>query len=176
MGFSRPVLVLLDRSVDLSVMLHHPWTYQALATDMLQVRLNHITVENEDNGQSKKKTFDVDNTDAFWASNAGRIFPEAIAEVDTFTKEYKTDMENMNNRTGGDEATEALTAAIGLIPEMQERKRRLDLHTDVATKLLKIIKEREIHTFHKLEREILKRNTVDKKEIKTCLMEPGHGS
>ncbi|CAF4772981.1 unnamed protein product, partial [Rotaria magnacalcarata] len=33
--FQRPVLVILDRSIDLASLLHHTWTYQALAHDIL---------------------------------------------------------------------------------------------------------------------------------------------
>jgi len=181
--FSRPVLVILDRSVDLPVMLHHPWTYQAIVADTLETRLNHITIETEKQGKMTKKTFDVDSSDPFWAENASRIFPEAIAEVDTLTKQYKKDMEEMNQRTAVDaglqdantDATLDLGAAMSLLPEMQDRKRRLDTHTDVGVAILNKVKEREIHSFHKLEKEILKRNAVDMAQLRACLVEPGHG-
>ena len=74
-----PFQILMDRGVDVPVMLHHPWTYHALAADTLDVRLNHITVESEEKGRKLKKTYDVDSSDPFWAENAGRIFPE-VAE------------------------------------------------------------------------------------------------
>ena len=34
-SFQRPLLVILDRSTDLASLLHHTWTYQALAHDIL---------------------------------------------------------------------------------------------------------------------------------------------
>ena len=34
-SFSRPLLVLLDRNMDLATPFHHTWTYQALAHDVL---------------------------------------------------------------------------------------------------------------------------------------------
>lgn len=34
-GLQRPLLVLLDRNLDLATPLHHTWTYQALAHDVL---------------------------------------------------------------------------------------------------------------------------------------------
>ena len=34
-SFQRPLLVILDRSTDLASLLHHTWTYQALAHDVL---------------------------------------------------------------------------------------------------------------------------------------------
>lgn len=38
LSFDRPLLVILDRNMDLATPLHHPWTYQALIHDLL-VRL-----------------------------------------------------------------------------------------------------------------------------------------
>jgi len=40
-----PVLVVLDRNVDLIPMLSHSWTYQALVHDVLDMKLNRVTVE-----------------------------------------------------------------------------------------------------------------------------------
>ena len=34
-SFQRPLLVVLDRNVDLATPFHHTWTYQALAHDVL---------------------------------------------------------------------------------------------------------------------------------------------
>lgn len=39
------VLVILDRNVDLVPMLSHSWTYQALVHDVLDMKLNRVTVE-----------------------------------------------------------------------------------------------------------------------------------
>jgi hypothetical protein len=42
---SLPVLILLDRTADLPTALHHAWTYQALTHDVLDIRLNRVTIE-----------------------------------------------------------------------------------------------------------------------------------
>lgn len=42
---SLAVLVILDRNVDLIPMLSHSWTYQALVHDVLEMKLNRVTVE-----------------------------------------------------------------------------------------------------------------------------------
>lgn len=39
------VLVIMDRNVDLIPMLSHSWTYQALVHDVLDMKLNRVTVE-----------------------------------------------------------------------------------------------------------------------------------
>ena len=43
-SFQRPVLVILDRNMDLCTPLHHTWTYQALVHDVL-VSYNIILFE-----------------------------------------------------------------------------------------------------------------------------------
>lgn len=39
-GFSRPLLIVLDRNMDMAIPLHHTWTYQALTHDVLDLSLN----------------------------------------------------------------------------------------------------------------------------------------
>lgn len=39
-SFTRPMLILLDRNIDMATPLHHTWTYQALAHDVLDLSLN----------------------------------------------------------------------------------------------------------------------------------------
>ena len=44
-NFQRPLLIILDRNVDMATPLHHTWTYQALAHDLLNLTLNRVVVE-----------------------------------------------------------------------------------------------------------------------------------
>lgn len=44
-SFQRPVLLILDRNVDLTVMLSHSWTYQALCHDVFGMSLNRVKVD-----------------------------------------------------------------------------------------------------------------------------------
>lgn len=41
-NFQRPLLIILDRNVDMATPLHHTWTYQALAHDVLDLALNRL--------------------------------------------------------------------------------------------------------------------------------------
>lgn len=67
---SRPVLVVVDRNVDLIPMLSHSWTYQSLVHDVLKMRLNRITVESlvDAENPTKGKTrraYDLNSNDFF---------------------------------------------------------------------------------------------------------------
>lgn len=102
----RPLMVLLDRSIDLPVMLHHSWTYQALAHDSLELRLNRVTVPaqtqvhpvpsdmNASNG--KPRIYDLDKSDKFWAVNAGLPFPMVAEAVEAALQEYQKEVAVIN--------------------------------------------------------------------------------
>ncbi|CAN0422941.1 unnamed protein product [Ectocarpus sp. 12 AP-2014] len=80
-GFQRPLVVVMHRGMDLVSALRHNSTYQALVDDVLDHRLNRVTVQMEGkNGQGKRsKTYDVDaENDSFYRRFKGSPFPEAI--------------------------------------------------------------------------------------------------
>lgn len=49
-NFHRPLLILLDRNIDMATPLHHTWTYQALAHDLLNLALNRVMVDEAPTG------------------------------------------------------------------------------------------------------------------------------
>lgn len=79
------MLLLMDRSADLSVMFHHTWTYQAMVHDLLDMKLNtirlqqEVEVEGQPAGRLETKTYDLDPaSDAFWLANAGHPWPKVV--------------------------------------------------------------------------------------------------
>ena len=66
-SFYRPVLVLVDRAVDLAIPLHYTWTYQALAHDVLGYSQNRVKMGN--------KQYELDTGDKFWMEHNGSPFP-----------------------------------------------------------------------------------------------------
>lgn len=102
-SFSRPVLILLDRSTDLTVPLHHSWTYQSLVHDLLNLHLNRVQVEVKDNESAKTelKSYDLDAADSFWTDNVGTPFPNIAEAVDGYLKDYKSALDEFNKLSGG---------------------------------------------------------------------------
>jgi Sec1 family len=89
------VLLILDRNVDLVPMICHGWTYQALVSDCLDMKLNRVVVQNP-----QKKSYDLDSKDFFWAKNASDPFPQVAEEIDTELNRYKQDAAEITRSTG----------------------------------------------------------------------------
>lgn len=90
-----PVLLILDRNVDLVPMMSHGWTYQALVSDCLQMKLNRVVVT-----QPQKRSYDLDSKDFFWAKNAANPFPQVAEDIDVELNRYKQDAAEITRSTG----------------------------------------------------------------------------
>lgn len=177
---SRPVLILLDRNVDLIPMLSHSWTYQSLVHDVLNMKLNRITIEtpNDETNPAKgvsKKSYDLSTNDFFWSKNAGVPFPQVAEDIDAELTKYKedtasitkktgvTDLEDLQNDTSA--SAQHLKAAITLLPEMRERKGVLDMHMNILAALLTGIKNRQLDNYFQLEEGVIKQTKAQIMEI-----------
>jgi len=174
-SFQRPLLVILDRNVDLATPLHHTWTYQALAHDVLDLRLNRVSLEEttgeEERRTTRTKSYDLAPTDEFWQQHKGSPFPmvaEAVQEELDRYRSSEDEVKQLKHAMGldgeSDEAisllsdnTAKLTSAVSSLPELLERKRLIDAHTTIATAILEHIKRRKLDAFFETEERLLAR-------------------
>jgi sec1 family domain-containing protein 1 len=184
---ARPVLIIVDRNVDLIPMLSHSWTYQSLVHDVLKMRLNQITVEipadESPNSKPVKKHYDLKANDFFWAKNAGEPFPNVAEDIDAQLTKYKEEAAEVTKKTGvnsieelnldASASAQQLKAAITLLPQLRERKAILDMHMNIATALLKGIKDRQLDNYFELEESITKQT---KAQILELITDPNKGT
>lgn len=181
-SFQRPLLILLDRNIDMATPLHHTWTYQALAHDVLDLSLNRVTVDDDDeknHGGAKpkaKKAFDLDAKDKFWKSHKGSPFPTVAEAIQEELEQYRNsedEIKKLKTSMGIDgdnevafsmvnDHTEKLTSAVNSLPQLMEKKRQIDMHTKIATSILNFIKSRRLDSFFELEEKIMSKQTLDR--------------
>lgn len=173
LSFQRPILLILDRNIDLATPLHHTWTYQALIHDVLQLKLNQIRlIEKSEKTGNKVKNYDLSTDDKFWQAHKGSPFPqvaEAVQEeLDAFRAEEER-LKSLKNTMGlgdGDEenldlisdTTAKITSAVTSLPELLEKKKLIDMHTSIATEVLEEIKKRKLDVYFEQEEKLLSRN------------------
>ncbi|KAI1455349.1 Sec1-like protein [Annulohypoxylon moriforme] len=177
---SRPVLVILDRNVDLNPMLSHSWTYQSLVHDVLNMKLNRITIEtpvDEENPAKgvTKKAYDLTSTDFFWEKNSGVPFPQVAEDIDAELMRYKEDAQEITKKTGASSledlqndtsaSAQHLKAAITLLPELRERKAVLDMHMNILASVLKGIKDRQLDNYFQMEEDVMKQTKAQVLEV-----------
>jgi hypothetical protein len=162
------VLILLDRNLDLSVALHHSWTYQALVHDLLAMEANRAQVHIKDDADEKTPlksfTYDLDvQNDEFWRNNSGLPFPKVAENVDIELKECQKATEKITKGSNIDDPsedslktlTQGLASAIESLPELQRKKRLAEMHVNIATAIMNTLTERGLDTYFSVEEKMI---------------------
>lgn len=188
-SFQRPLLCLFDRNFELAVAVQHGWTYQPLVHEIIGLHLNRVTVKSSEpsapGAPPATKAYDLEHqADWFWSENCTVQFPKVAESVEAALSKYKQGLEEVNRKTQMEEEeaasglsanTQNLMSAVNSLPELTERKRVIDKHTNIATQLLGEIKARGIDAFYHLEEEMLT-SRVDKAEMMELLSGSAKGT
>ncbi|CAM9193347.1 unnamed protein product [Choristocarpus tenellus] len=199
--YQRPLVVVMDRSMDLVTALRHNSTYQALLDDVVDHRVNRVTVEMDGReGQPKrKKTYDVDSeNDSFYRRFKGSPFPEAIeangSELATVTQKEEeirrrtsaaginADIASTGGVTAGgmtnisaDGATQELAAAVESLPKLLEQKKGLEMHTNILKAIMDVVAARDVPVYFEAEEEMVSTSIKNKTRV-TDLLGSNKGS
>ncbi|CAM9315596.1 unnamed protein product [Discosporangium mesarthrocarpum] len=194
-GYQRPLLVIMDRSMDLITALRHNSTYQALLDDVVDHRVNRVTVELEgrEGTAKRKKTYDVDaENDYFYRCFKGSPFPEAIEANGSELAAVTQKEEDIRRRTsaaginvdvasaGGGAAgglgaispeggTQELAAAVESLPKLLEQKKGLEMHTNILKAIMDVVASREVPVYFEAEEEMVSTSIKNKARVKDLL-------
>lgn len=192
-NFQRPLLIILDRNVDMATPLHHTWSYQALAHDVLDLTLNRVMIEEKTStggARAKNKSYELDAKDKFWTTHKGSPFPTVAEAIQEELEEYRSseeEVKKLKSSMGIDNETDAavtmvtdntarLTSAVNSLPQLLEKKRLIDMHTTVATSILNFIKSRKLDNFFELEEKIMSKTAALEKSLLDLLVDPASGT
>ena len=157
------MLVILDRTVDLAVMVQHSWTYQAMVHDIMKSDSNNVSfVQKGDDGETKH-SFDLDDErDWFWTDNRGKQFAQVAEAVQASMDECKQarkqfdQLRMRDNDEIGSVAgkTQGLREFASTLPQLKEKEKTVNMHLKIATKLLEHINGRSLNLFVPVEEAI----------------------
>ena len=172
----RPVLVIMDRNMDLITPVQHASTYQALIDDVLDHRANRVEFDvkpdaavvetNKRRGRAAppaRKKLDVDpDSDPFYSRHKFNPFPEAIesngAELQDVTQREAQIRSKTSGASGGGGAVGGVAAgssdlatAVESLPLLLEKKKKLEVHTSILQAVMNEVAARDVPQFYELE-------------------------
>jgi hypothetical protein len=171
----RPLLVILDRNMELITPIQHSSTYQALIDDLLTHQANRVefTTKAEGGVRSQVKKFDLDaDLDTFYQRHKFNPFPEAIesngVELNNVTSREKairsktvggnaddnvdaTATANAVSHQEDGMAASDLASAVDSLPKLLEQKKQLEMHTSILQAVMNEVAARDVPQFYELE-------------------------
>jgi len=157
-SFQRPVLLLLDRNIDISVMLSHSWSYQSLVHDLCDMHLNRVKINLVDkHNKPTSYSYDFNSIDTFWETHAGNPFPTVLQSIKENVVNYERKLggKKPNDIEKTEASSESLSETIALLPELVRQKDLIAQHVNIAECLLKLVNTRNLDEFFKLEEDII---------------------
>jgi len=170
---NRPVLVIMDRNMDLITPVQHASTYQALVDDVLDHKANRVefNVKQDANATAGRgrappvvrKKLDIDpDIDPFYSQHKFNPFPEAIESNGAELQEVSAREQQIRSKTGGASAPAAvvspgggdsteLATAVESLPVLLDRKKKLEVHTSILQAVMNEVAARDVPQFYELE-------------------------
>jgi len=133
----------------------------------LGINNNRVVMQNEIT-KNIKEEYDFDpKSDPFWGERMNTPFPFVAEDIDVEMNKWKEEFEAMDHRRKTEDMSEIsknLSGALDKIPEMTERKKRLDMHANIATHLFNEIKNRGLDKLFELESKVIFNKNLSSQE------------
>ena len=145
----------------MAVSLHHSWLYQPLIAEEYKLRYNKAVKGEELHDLDVRK-------DEFWQRNINKEFPAVAEDNGKTVIQWKKEYDAISTRQMTDdmkEFTDSICSALDLVPEMNERRKRNESHTQILEALLKSIKSRRLDEFNNCEVDLLRGETLSGEDL-----------
>mmetsp|Transcript_45365 Transcript_45365/g.95190 ORF Transcript_45365/g.95190 Transcript_45365/m.95190 type:complete len:560 (-) Transcript_45365:55-1734(-) len=171
----RPVLVIMDRNMDLITPVQHASTYQALVDDVLEHKANRVEFNIKPDASDEsarrrgrappvvRKKFDIDpDVDPFYSRHKFNPFPEAIESNSAELQDGTAKEQHIRSKAGGGGGAKEkdvgggtdsseLATAVESLPALLDRKKKLEVHTSILQAAMNEVAARDIPQFYELE-------------------------
>lgn len=160
----RPVLIVVDRSFDVTAPLMHENTYQCLLEDLMPLDANgsYEHCYTDRSGRSVTRTFVLDENDAYWCTYRHRPFPECLESFGRLLRELlaahptlTSGMSHSPLAMSANRQLRELGSATRGLAEFQEAQAKLSLHTGICAKLSQRYNAQGLLRVSALEQQIL---------------------
>jgi len=185
----RPVLLIVDRSVDMAAPLLHTSKYQSLADDLLDYGLNRVKIvplsKGDQGGQFAKtpKTHTLDKEgDSFWAKYGGELIPIAAEAYQTELQAVKFQEEKIKKQTGRDASSfdmgaedgdsSSLLSTVQSLPALLEKRKFLEKHFEILEAIMAVVSNKKVHKFAEQEEKMAFSQYADKSKVLALASDP----
>ncbi|ORX92868.1 Sec1-like protein [Basidiobolus meristosporus CBS 931.73] len=171
---SKSTLIIVDRTIDLASPLVHEFTYQAMASDLLQLENGSKYVYeyfNENNEKSTKKVV-LDESDKLWVELRHCHFDECVPTLVGKLKELEEKkIQNQGSERDQLNKLNQLKKLVYSLPEYQELKAKCGVHINIASECSEYYKSHKIELLAGLEQDLATGFRSDGKAIQHMLEE-----
>eukprot|EP00891_Asterochloris_glomerata_P007891 jgi/Astpho2/7891/gw1.00118.18.1_t len=162
-------LIIFDRGFDPVAPVIHEWTYEAMAYDLLGLESDVFRYDVETQaGKMEKKEHLLAETDEMWVSLRHKHFAEATQEItrmlDDFRQKNKAAAYKGGNDGGGLDMRN-MRNLVSSLPQYREQLSQLSVHVEIASKINRIIEEKNLTELGKLEQDLVFGDATSKEVI-----------
>ncbi|KNC48746.1 syntaxin-binding protein 1 [Thecamonas trahens ATCC 50062] len=144
-GVAAPVILIVDRSVDVLAPLLHELTYQAMCYDLLPLDGAKYEYKYTDgSGAKQSKTVLLDESDPLWISLRHMHIKDAIDWVQAQFADFLRSNRAAQARGQRMDSLRDMSAAIRALPQYQELLSKYALHIQVCQDNLAVFNERNL--------------------------------
>ncbi|KAJ3378709.1 vacuolar sorting protein VPS33/slp1, partial [Entophlyctis sp. JEL0112] len=136
--FSRAILLIVDRGLDVVAPLVHEFTYQALVNDYLVLEDGNKIVNRSDDD----KVAVLDETDKIWVSQKYKHIAEVLEFVSDGIKKFSSENKAAAFVAGGSRNNDKIAElkdTLGALPEFLEMKAKYSLHSNMCEDCMAIL-------------------------------------